>query len=79
MGVLSLDYLCLGKTAQLSIPVTRKGVSHIFSFSFKPEDSIEGGGSWEMGDVTCSLAALSRCLGLLTISSSGPHFPFWKF
>lgn len=44
MGVLSLDYLCLGKTAQLSIPVTRKGVRHIFSFSFKPEDSVEGGG-----------------------------------
>lgn len=49
-GDLFLDYLCLGKTAQLSIPVIWKGVRHIFSFNFKPEDSADGEvpGRWEI-------------------------------
>lgn len=35
-------FLCLGKTTQLLIPVTWKGIRHIFSFSFKPENSVDG-------------------------------------
>lgn len=53
-------FLCSGKTTQLLIPVTWKGVRHILSFSFKPEDSVDGGrGAWQMGDLTCRLAPLS--------------------
>lgn len=43
-------YLCLSETAQLLIPVTWKGVRHIFSFSFQLEDSVDGGGALELGD-----------------------------